>query len=323
MVNHFASLLCNLNLSYLDIERDEYLLAGDSPDSPDFFLVTQGGYYIYLDGSVAQEASKSYSVLTNRNYNPIELPPELGNFHSLLFSEKGSKYYQQFLLYCYLRVVAATNLKDHVKTFDNRITYNLEEFSEYFRSPRLSPTTTNDINFKLLVSGGMDTSEGTESFSNHIAISQLQNTSKVAIYSITQREYYRPGEFSSKTLTGMEVNLSEFIDPARPQVTKPIALSDTGLTISITGPFDRFTDTPGKVWTFSTEAPFVFDFSSKLALIKNSDSKVDEMLNYAKDITNPVFENIWRSHHNSVYSLAGLLVAYVERMNLIWETRRT
>jgi hypothetical protein len=121
----------------------------------------------------------------------------------------------------------------------------------------------------------------------------------------------------------MEIDLSQYIDPLRPTVTKPIALSDTGLSITLTGPFNQFALTSGKVWTFSAEAPFIFDYSSKLALINSSTQKVDDMLNYAKDIANPVFENIWRGHHNSVYKLAGLLVAYVERMNFVWETKRT
>jgi hypothetical protein len=324
MVNHFASLLVNFNLSYLESERDEYLLGGNAVDVSDFLLVTQGGYYLYINGAVSQQdARKDYSALTNKDYSPMNLPDALETFHSILYPEKSSKYYKQFLLYSYLRLIDATNLREQVKAYDKRITYDLEEFSEYFRSPRLSPTTTNDLSFKLLVSGDMVTNEFTEAFSNHIVVSQIGQTGAISIYSITQREYYKPGVPSSSKLTGMDVDISQFIDPTKPTVTRPIALSETGLSIILTGPFDQFSQTLGKVWTFSAEAPFVFDYSSKLALIDNSDQKIDTMLNYARDISNPVFENIWRGHHNSVYRLAGLLVAYVERMNFVWETKRT
>lgn len=323
MVNHFASLLSNLDLSSTMGDRDEYLLAGGSLDTAEFFLVTRGGDRIYLSGAVEQESIKSYSALTYKYYIPLELPPELENFRSLLFAERGAKYYQQFLLYCYLRLLAATNLKDYVKVYDKRITYDLEEFSEYFRSSRLSPTTTNDTRFKLLVHGNMPTDDSSESFANHVVVGQLHNTSAISIYSVTQAEYYKPGKFASKRIDGMSVELLDFIDPSNPRVTKPIALSDTGLSISLTGPLDQLTSTANKVWTFSTEAPFIFDFPAKLALIKNSDRKVDAMLSYSKDSVNPAFEYIWRAHPNSIYALAGLLLAYVERVNLVWETRRT
>jgi hypothetical protein len=324
MVNHFASLLVNFNLSYLEAERDEYLLAGDNLDIPDFLLVTQGGDYLYISGATSQqETRRDYSALTNKDYSPMVLPEALENFHNILYPEKSSKYYKQFLLYSYLRLINATSLKDQVKVYDKRITYDLEEFSEYFRSPRLSPTNTNDLNFKLLVSGDMTTSDFTQAFSNHIIVSQIGQTGTISIYSITQGEYYTPGEPPSSRLAGMEIELSQYIDPLKPTITRPIALSDTGLSIILTGPFDRFSSTSGKAWAFSAEAPFIFDYNSKLALINNSDQKIDAMLNYAKNISNPVFENIWRGHYNSVYKLAGLLAAYVERMNFVWETRRT
>jgi len=63
----------------------------------------------------------------------------------------------------------------------------------------------------------------------------------------------------------------------------------------------------------------VFDFNAKLNELLLNSLAVDDMLNYSKELCSTTYENLWRTHYNVVYKFVGLLLAYVERVNLVWQ----
>lgn len=78
-----------------------------------------------------------------------------------------------------------------------------------------------------------------------------------------------------------------------------------------------------KLWSFSTNVPPKFDLIDKIKEIEAKEYVVDEMLNFYKNDCDINHENIWRQHYNDIYRFAGLLLAYVERVNLVCQRRLT
>jgi hypothetical protein len=318
MVNHFASLLGNLDLLVITAGLESYLLS----EEQEFILATSLDDALALDDfyTIVQPVKLSYPLI-NKDYLPQSLPSELQNAYNILFPPNTSLYYKHFLLYCYLRIIAAAGLQDHSMVYDKRITYDLDDFTDYFRFSRATISESNDPDFKILISGKIKGAETLKYYANNFVVRQIEDSDSVLVFSTTQEEYYKFGKLPSKNPEGMEITLSP--NPSAPGVSSIIPVGDTGMYFSITGPFQgistNFTTTSFKTWSFTVETPFNFDFSGKLKELENSYQLVDGMFLKYKESCNPSYEYLWRQHFNSVYRLAGLLLGYVERVNLVWQ----
>jgi hypothetical protein len=310
MVNHFASLLSNLNLYSMAQTAVSYLLL--SSDNAE--IATDEAYLIDLAGEYerSSEMVRLVSPIVNKNFNKIDLPLELSAFYNILFPESASNYYKQFLLYCYLRIVDSTDRREEIKKYDSRLSYNLDLIRDYFKFNRVYLDDDNPKDYKLLVFGKMLSSVSTNSYSNRFLISQIPNTAGVQIYSHTQKQFYRPLSLPTSSSNNSIITLSS----VNPGITSPVAIGDTGLFFSIVGNFQNFLSPFSRVWNFTAEAPFHFDFSSKIVEFENYQHIVDKMLEYRRNDCDSSYENLWNMHHNAVYRFAGLLLAYVERVNL-------
>jgi hypothetical protein len=259
--------------------------------------------------------------LINKDYLPQVLPLELQNTYNILFPPNTSLYYKHFLVYCYLRIIAAAGLRNSTLSYDKRTTYDLDDFTDYFRFSRATISESNDPDFKILISGKIKGAETLKYYANNFVVRQIENSDSVLVFSTTQEEYYKFGKLPSKNPEGMEIALTP--NPASPGVSSIIPVGDTGMYFSITGPFQGgntdFSTTSFKTWSFTVETPFNFDFSSKLKELENSYQLVDNMFLKYKESCDPSYEYLWRQHFNSVYRLAGLLLGYVERVNLLWQ----
>jgi hypothetical protein len=76
-----------------------------------------------------------------------------------------------------------------------------------------------------------------------------------------------------------------------------------------------------KTWVFAYNAPTKFDILSKFKEVSQRDQIIDDMLDFSKELCERTYENIWKTHYNDIYRFAGLLLAYVERVNLVWLNR--
>jgi len=321
MYNHFATLLSNLDLTYSAPMQESYLLADELSD----FLGTASGDYIALDDYYTTiKTAKTASVLVNKDFAQLELPDALKRFYDVLFPPTASDYYKQFLLYCYLRIVAASDKSNDIKTYDNRLTYKLDEITDYFRFTKISIPRGNNLNYRLLVSGKLGLSDDVKYFLNSFILKQVDNTKNVLIFSSTQLKYYKQGKPPSNNSAGMEVPFA-----SAQNISEPLIIGDTGLVCRLSGPFDssdpsiNFSATGNKIWTFTAETPFNLDFSEKLKELTTHNVIIDDMLNYSDTSCTSVYSNMWHSHYNSVYRVAGLLLAYVERVDLVWRNIAT
>lgn len=315
MVNHFATLLTNLDMSYMDsVKREKSIHASSVLVTARDQRIVTSLYEIFL-----QKAYK-YSVLLARNYTPVKLPNSLDNFYKLLFPENSSLYYKLFLLYSYLRIVDSTDRKDDIKKYDNRLTYDLSSIEEYFRFYKKTSPVASNQNYSLLVSGDLKTDEQTNGYKNDFVIYQQENSRNLYVYSITQSRFYKKGQAPSKNPIGME-NLLSFGSSA--SSSNLIDIGDTGLRFVIAGPLDDFMTTSDKRWGFSAEAPFEFDFNQCLKQLEQNTRIVEEMLAFSSDKCDLSYTNLWQMHYNGVYRLAGLLLAYVQRVNIVCQNAQT
>jgi hypothetical protein len=314
MVNHFASLLSNLNLTVFTSAQEAVILA----TSLEEMITTSGGDFVVVDTLYSLlKTSKLDSLLINKDYTELELPDALQKFHDLLFPAAASTYYKQFLLYCYLRIIDSTDLAGAVKDYDARITYDLDEIYDYFRFRKLSTVVSNTQDFGMLVTGNFSTPKDAQYASNEFVIKQIADTDELYIFSSTEGRYYKSGYSPSKNRADMSVHIS----PASSgMTTAPISIGDLGLKFSISGNLDEFTATDNKIWSFTAEAPFNFNFKELFDDLYSNQRIVGDMLSYNEYTSNNSYVNIWNNHYNDVYRFAGLLLAYVERVHSVWVT---
>lgn len=314
MVNHFATLLINSSLFSIDALRQNYLLEDNSRS-----LITAQedtfAYNIALNDYYTDVIkSERFSLFINKHYTRMELPAVLQKFYNILFPEITSFHYKHFLLYSYLRLVSSVDFRDDVLDYDKRITYDLDLFSDYFKFADIRIPKTSINNYKILVRGKSVTEEKSEDFNDSFVIRQRDNTRQISIFSITQKKYYKQGVEASSSVSSMYTTLNSL----NSNLSDNVSIGDTGLSFNLTGPMDSFTETSNKFWTFISQSPFNFNFNRLLKELENSAQDINDLLDFQYDRCNPKYSNIWKMHHNSVYRLVGLLMAYVERVNLVW-----
>jgi hypothetical protein len=320
MFNHFATLLSNLNPNTVSGTVQDILLSVDGGEDilgnvEEFLSVSE--YFTTINVQTLQ------SLFVNPTFQPVSLPKPLQRVYDVLFPPTTSTYYKQFLLHCYLHLIASTDYAHTVRLYDSRITYDLSEISGYFKFNRFSDVLSSSPAYKLLPIGRYVNTTTTVGAANAFVVSQIENSAQVLLYSITQRKYYAPGKPPSSTSADMEVTLLQDMQDAF--TTQTLSIGDTGVSFSLVGvqgvTFADFTTTADKRWFFTAEAPFNFDFLEKIKTLETQVAAVDSMFEYLHTECDGSHEHLWRQHHNSVYRLVGLLLAFVSRANIVWQLK--
>jgi len=320
MINHFASLLINLNLVTPEATRENYLLASEEGTAVvsdiDEYIIALDNYY----SAIAY--NKQISPLVYRDYARLSLPEELEAVYNILFPATASKFYKQFLLYSYLRIVGATDRAADIKIYDERITYDLNKLDNYFKAARTFEQSSTATDFNLFVTGSLTNTANTLKENATFVIAQISNTRSVLVFDVNSLSYRKTGRAASKSATGMDI---ELVVPEGSDSSAPVNIEGTDLFFSIAGPFQctgtncGFASTSNRQWVFKAEAPFVFDFIKLTNELELNQEKITTMFNWNKDQCNVSYENMWDMHYNAVYRLAGLLLGYVERVNILWQ----
>jgi hypothetical protein len=249
----------------------------------------------------------------------LALPRELTSFGEILFPPTASLYYKVFLLYSYLNIISATSFADEVYKYDSRVTYNLADMQSYFRLQRNSKVIGTDPSYDLRLVGKFAPSENMLYHLNNFVIKQIGNSSELLIFSTTEGAYYNEEAVSSPTPANMEVGLTLSADQSTSRI---IRIGATGLSFFISGPFndalDGFLTKSERVWSFTSEAAPIFNFAKLMSTIESLPNAVDSMLSYRDKDADVTYENIWKMHYNTAYRFVGLLLAYVNRINLLW-----
>ena len=325
MVNHFATLLANISsFEYISITQkitQNYALA----DSFGNVVVTSFGKLLASNASYPVEGYFSRdSKFISRNYVPIVLPTALKNFYDILFPTDSSIYFKEFLLYCYLRLISTTDQADAVARYDSRISYDLDSISDYRKPFKVNPAASSSPHYDLLVTGKTTFLNSDISNVLNFIITQIPGTSSVRIYCPERELYYKAGKAPSKLGIDMDVPIQSSSSPSS---SLPVAIGDTGLSFTITGKFNDpqfgFLAGLAKTWTFSVDLPYSFDFFKLYNDLNTRYLTVDSMLDFHDSSHDTNYRNIWNTHHNNVYKLAVLLLAYVDRVNSVWLSKAT
>ncbi len=235
-------------------------------------------------------------------FGGVELPPVLATIYNILFPPNTSRFYKNFLAHSYLQLIMAAGLEDTFTLYDSRITYDVNNHN-YFKIYRNSNPIVSNAAFPIFISGKYSDVLSNTYYYDRFLISQIDNSSTVSIYSIINQVY----------LVGAQ-KTTDVEDAAIPviflsgDVSEPINIGSTGLNIKIGGL--NFTGSSDKTWDFVVEAPYSFNFKPLIQKIKN-DPRSKELFNYRPDVSVTKYENLYNDHFNTVYQLAGYLVAYV------------
>jgi hypothetical protein len=269
-------------------------------------------YVTLLLNLPGSKAGGSLSYLISRDYNKVNLPPELKSFYDILFPPYISNYQAQFLAYNYLRLVYSSGLTETITSHDSRVAYDLDSLSEYFRTHKKSAVITNNPNYNLLVVGKY-TPTNNNYYYNSFTVNQIGSTSTLTVFSNIDHLYLNGG------LTSQSVNSSVVIpavqDPTSSTSSKPILVGSSGLSFIVTGNIGSLNNYSNSTWSFTAEAPLKFSFYDTFKSLKLQNNVIEKMLNYRGTGAASSNENIWNTHFNDIYRFAALLNCYVEKVN--------
>ena len=271
-----------------------------------------------------ERATENKSYFTAHEYSPVVLPGALRDFHQLLFPASSSFYYRQFLCYCYLRVLHATNGQADILKYDPRTTYSLDTLKEYFRLTRQSNPTTSNPAFNLLIMGKYTNTYANNYYYNSYSVVQNGNLPEVFVYSEIDKVFLKNDKTSISKTDEMRIPLTLSSN----NLTRGIPLGGTGLSFALAGDFspenvsEGFTATTNKTWNFIVESPFIFEFIEFYKRVMAKDTLVARMINYGenKEIS---YLNYWNNHFNEAYKFSGLLNLYIDKVHEIWVKNQT
>ena len=242
-------------------------------------------------------------------FNGIILPEPLSSIYKLLFPDGTSRYYKRFLVQNYLQLIESAGISNVLTNIDPRITYDLTT-SNYFKFYRNSNPVVKDIMHPIFISGKYSNNSSSDSHYDNFLISQVGNSTNVTVYSTVNKVYLTP---TGKTNDPIAAELTLTIGDGN--TTKCIPIGGTGVSFSLGGA-NTFTNSSDKTWEFIVESPYIFDFNATLqALLTNPTTK--ELFEFKPEVDVTKYKNLFDTHFNNVYRLAGYLVAYVIKCNSI------
>lgn len=244
---------------------------------------------------VAEQADEQIPA----SFKTLPLSGSMYAVYNLLFPV-ASRFYKNFLTYNYLTLIDAAGMTGDLRRFDLRITYDLQDYTDYFRYSRISNIVYSDNRFKLTVRGKnkADTINGIS-----------QNT-----YQIDQ-----VGSSNSVTIENQNTGDTETIELSFDGGSSvPIKILNTSLNFSIASPY-TFTDSSTKQWKFMVESPYEFNFNKLFEKLLLNTANINSMLTNKPSFNTTQYEAIWRGHPGFVNRFAALLIAFVARMDYLYQ----
>jgi hypothetical protein len=245
----------------------------------------------------------------------ISLFSSLKNFYKLLFPENSSRFYRSFLTHNYLNLIESAGLSNDLKSFDPRISYDLNAEKDFFKFHRISNisygSAVDNKNFSLTIKGKYNAQIDVDDHYEHILISQT-GVNTVTVQSLVNNKFY----LNSSGGTNHTLNFTDNAGHTGP--TDFVNIGNTGISFSLYAPTNFATTT--KTWEFIIEAPFNFSFDNLNSLLKISDNAINQMLAVTPNFDTSKYENLWKTHFNPVYRVSGLIIAFVSRIDAQFES---
>ncbi len=246
------------------------------------------------------------TLLINKSYTDLESPahipssfseydydPVLSKIFTLLYPANISVTQRLAVGHNLLKVVQAAGLEADLGLFDSRLTYPLDTF-EFFKYNQISGIVSSHEDAVLKVYGTLGSR-----VDRHFEEFTITQDSSSLVTNITMSE--------------IPTDVPEFSLVFTAGVSQSVSIPTTDLTFRIT------TDTAApayeRTWVFRAEAPIQYDIRNLLSVLENETNAIDEMLLWTPKFDTTNYENLWRLHDNPVYRIAGLLLAFVARLD--------
>jgi len=230
-------------------------------------------------------------------FAPVVLTIPLTPIFQILFPPAASRQHKVMLVQTYLNLIQSTDFRAQVLNYDPRITYDLAD-SQYFQINNISVPANSDSNFPILITGNP-----AYNMTNPIAKDTLQVRQIGSSFAIVVT--------SQVTNTILYEGILTFTNGTSNTVTIPTY----NIQFAIAG--QNFTATTNKTWTFDVEMAYQPDILATYVSL-SSGGVAGAMFNYNRSQCNSMYEALWVQHFNTIYKLTGLLLGYVERVNLLY-----
>ena len=146
-------------------------------------------------------------------------------------------------------------------------------------------------------------------------IEQQSNENKILIYCSNLRKYFKQGKEESFNYLDM---YSDVIFNVDSNISQAIELGNSKLFFRFVGDMNNFNTPISKSWNVVIEYPYSFNFLDFFKHLEQNYIIIEEMFSFRKSESNSNYSNFWYKHYNPVYRFAGLLLSYVEKVNMLW-----
>ena len=253
----------------------------------------------------------AYNVHISPDYAVLPLPLDLTEVYDIFYPSPNLVPKLQ-LTHAYMALLHGCGLEEAITALDPRVTYDIENPNAYFTQRALStgaPTTTEAKN--PLIALRVFNYEYSPAWldariTRTVSIEQQTNTNNVNIYEDST-------QIGSGTLTfsGGRSNLISVSNPDNPK--------NKLFDFYIQHPASpAFTSTSGKKWTVTFTIPVLDLISRQMSICRAKLGSINGVLSrYGASPSASSHDQLWTSHFNDNYRLAGLFVGLIYRMNAL------
>jgi hypothetical protein len=229
------------------------------------------------------------------DYTPVVLTPVLGKVHSILFGSNPDRYMLNYRLQQIMSALHSTELDEHVRDFDSRITY-------------WPQTTEVFYNFSFNT-----TAKQESSFTGHFnAVNTLlPNTAAGTVHFL-----WRVSVTDADTVT-----VQNLIPPLETQESSYTITNGSSEPIPLVGSTQsfKFNGPVGASWIVEGFARPQRDMGTVLADLTSGIGITDEPLLFGASPAEPMltYKNLWKQHDVYAYRLGGVVLALATQIEAL------
>lgn len=254
----------------------------------------------------------AYNTHIAPDYASVSLPVDLAELYGVFYPSPNFVSKLQ-LTHAYMELVHGCGLEDAITALDSRVTYDVRKAKTFIAPRAISvgvPTTAEAqdpaialrvFNYEYLPAW-LDTR-----LVRTLSIEQQTNTNNIRVY----EDAIQVGAQSTLTFSGGFSNAVT--------VWNPDNSSNRLFDFNIKHPVSpAFTATSGKKWNVTFTIPTLDLISKQMAVCRTKLSSINGVLTrYSASPKAQAYDQLWMTHFNDNFRLAGLFVGMVYRMNAL------
>jgi hypothetical protein len=263
---------------------------------------------------ILNKAASNVDEHVAKDFAPLVLPKPLAKFHALIVPPAEADFQKLYRMYSYERAVQAAGMEEFTRSFDSRVTYNLDEIQTYFSYNQISKSILEDgesTDLQISITAQLQAPLPTNELI--LKITQIDNSNVVSVYRVNSVGVVTEQLLSAVTLVWTNAGTNA-------GVSQILYIPFYNLTLVFSSAVD-FTTTSNKSWKITVNAKSDFNMLTLADMLKTKYvPQVSAMLGYKSKYSPFTFDTMWVQHHNKVYQFAGLLLGYFYRVQSYLES---